>query len=62
MSRHRTEKARAWHATIEAWRRSGQSANAFCRARRLTRSNFDRWRRILATEPGLSQSVPPMPT
>jgi hypothetical protein len=58
MSRHRPEKARAWRATIEAWKRSGQSANAFCRAGRLTRSNFDRWRRILAAEPGPSPPPP----
>lgn len=54
MSRHRAEKTLAWRATIDAWKRSGQTANAFCRARRLTRSNFDRWRRILAAEPGPS--------
>jgi hypothetical protein len=29
MTRHRPEKARAWHATIEAWRRSGQTAAVF---------------------------------
>jgi hypothetical protein len=28
--------------------------NAFCRDRQLTRSNFDRWRRILAAEPVVS--------
>jgi hypothetical protein len=54
MSRLRPEMVLAWRATIETWKRSGQSANAFCRARRLTRSNFDRWRRILAAEPGPS--------
>jgi hypothetical protein len=58
MSRHRPEKARAWRATIDAWKRSGQTVNAFCRARRLTRSNFDRWRRILAAEPGPSPPAP----
>jgi hypothetical protein len=41
---------------IDAWSRSGQSINAFCRDRKLTRSNFDRWRRILAAEP--TQSKP----
>lgn len=50
MSRHRPEKVRAWRATIDAWKQSGQTVNAFCRARHLTRSNFDRWRRILAAE------------
>lgn len=30
--------------------RSGQTINAFCRERKLTRSNFDRWRRILAAK------------
>lgn len=56
MSKHRPEKLRAWQATIEAWKQSGQTVNAFCRARQLTRSNFDRWRRILATE---SRASPP---
>lgn len=56
MSRHLPEKVRFWRGTIDAWKRSGQSVNAFCRGRQLTRSNFDRWRRILAAEP--SASVP----
>lgn len=59
MSEHHPEKVRVWRAIIDAWKRSGQSINAFCHDRKLTRSNFDRWRRILATEPGVS---PPMPT
>ncbi len=50
MSRHRPEKVRAWRATLDAWERSGLTVNAFCRARQLTRSNFDRWRRILARD------------
>ena len=58
MSRHRPEKALAWRATIDAWKRSGQTVNAFCRARRLTRSNFDRWRRIPGAEPGQSPPAP----
>jgi hypothetical protein len=58
MSRRRPEKVQAWRATIEAWKRSGQTVNAFCRARRLTRSHFDRWRRILAAEPGPSPPAP----
>ena len=58
MSRHRPEKVRAWRALVEAWERSGQSMNAFCRARQLTRSNFDRWRRILAAESSESSSTP----
>ena len=57
MSAHRPEKVRAWRATIDAWKRSGQTVNAFCRARQLTRSNFDRWRRILAAE-----SIAPSPS
>lgn len=59
MSAHRPEKVRAWRATIDDWKRSGQTVNAFCRARQLTRSNFDRWRRILATRPGESAPTPP---
>lgn len=50
MSVHRPEKVRAWRALVEAWKQSGQTVNAFCRARQITRSNFDRWRRILAAE------------
>ena len=59
MSEHHPEKVRVWRAIIDAWKRSGQSINAFCRARKLTRSNFDRWRRILATEPGASPPKSP---
>lgn len=58
MSRSRPEKVQAWRATIEAWKRSGQTVNAFCRARGLTRSNFDRWRRVLAIRPGQSPPAP----
>lgn len=56
MTRHRPEKVRAWRATLNAWKQSGETVNAFCRARQLTRSNFDRWRRILAAE---SRASPP---
>ena len=55
MSEHHPEKARTWRATIDAWKQSGQSVNAFCRDRKLTPSNFDRWRRILSTEPSESK-------
>jgi hypothetical protein len=44
---------------VADWERSGQTVNAFCRARQITRSNFDRWRRILAAEPGVSSASPP---
>ena len=50
MSEHRPEKVRCWRGTIDAWKQSGQTVNAFCRACHLTRSNFDRWRRILTAE------------
>jgi hypothetical protein len=33
---------------------TGRTINAFCRERNLTRSNFDRWRRILARGPSES--------
>ena len=59
MSTHRPEKVRAWRAVVEAWKRSGQTVNAFCRARQITRSNFDRWRRILAAPRGESSPPPP---
>ena len=51
MSRHNPERLRIWRELLDAWKQSGQSVNAFCRDRKLTRSNFDRWRRILAVEP-----------
>src|SRR4051812_11433864 len=49
MSGHNPERVRTWRATIDARKQSGQSVNSFCRDHNLTRSNFDRWRRILAT-------------
>src|SRR4051812_21659063 len=51
MSRRNPERVRAWRELIEAWKQSGLSINAFCRGQQLTRSNFDRWRRILAAKP-----------
>ena len=51
MRQRHPERVRAWRERIDAWKRSGLSVNAFCRQRGLTRSNFDRWRRILASEP-----------
>lgn len=50
MTGHNPDKLRAWGELIDAWKQSGLSINAFCRDRKLTRSNFDRWRRILAAE------------
>lgn len=58
MSSHRPEKVRAWRALVVAWKRSGQTVNAFCRARQITRSNFDRWRRILAADPVVPPPTP----
>jgi hypothetical protein len=55
MSRHHHDRVRAWQELLDAWKRSGQTINAFCRGRRLTRSNFARWRRILSTEPNESK-------
>ncbi len=62
MSGHNPERVRTWRATIDAWKRSGQSVNVFCRDHKLTRSNFDRWRRILAAEPGTSDRRKPSST
>jgi transposase-like protein len=56
MSGHNPERVRTWRAAIDAWKQSGQSVNSFCRDHNLTRSNFDRWRRILARHP--SESSP----
>jgi hypothetical protein len=67
MSRRNPERVRLWREQIEAWKQSGKTINAFCRERKLTRSNFDRWRRILAAPlrqpvksiaPSLSPFVP----
>ena len=55
MRRRSPERVRFWRDLIYAWKRSGQTINAFCRERKLTRSNFDRWRRILAAEPTKSK-------
>ena len=51
------ERARSWRELVDTWKRSGQTINAFCRHRKLTRSNFDRWRRILASEPSESPAT-----
>ena len=51
MRRRSPERVRHWRDVIDAWKRSGQTINAYCRDRKMTRSNFDRWRRILASEP-----------
>ena len=59
MPRRNPERVRVWHELIDAWKQSGQTINAFCRERKLTRSNFDRWRRILATESRESSPSPP---
>jgi transposase len=53
MSRRNPERVRTWRDLVDTWKRSGQTINAFCRDRMLTRSNFDRWRRILAAERGV---------
>lgn len=55
------ERVRVWRELIGTWKQSGQTINAFCRDRKLTRSNFDRWRRILAAEPR-GGKPPPSPT
>jgi len=50
MRQRNPERVRVWRELIVAWKQSGLTINAFCRERKLTRSNFDRWRRILAAE------------
>ena len=55
MRQRSPERVRVWRDLVDAWKRSGQTINAFCRDRKLTRSNFDRWRRILAAEPTKSK-------
>jgi hypothetical protein len=53
MRRRSRERVRLWRDVIDAWKRSGQTVNAFCRE--LTRSNFDRWWCILASQPAKSR-------
>ena len=48
MRQRSPERVRVWRDLVDSWKRSGQTINAFCRDRKLTRSNFDRWRRILS--------------
>lgn len=55
MRQRNPDRVRVWRDLVDTWRRSGQTINAFCRDRKLTRSNFDRWRRILSTEPRKSK-------
>jgi hypothetical protein len=65
MARRNPERVRTWRDLIDAWKRSGQTINAFCRDRKLTRSNFDRWRRTLVaktTEPRGDEDVSPSST
>ena len=59
MRRRSPERVRIWRDVMDAWQRSGQTVNAFCRDRKLTRSNFDRWRRILAAEPAKAKTSAP---
>ena len=61
MRRRSPERVRVWRQMVDAWERSGQTVNAFCRDRKLTRSNFDRWRRILAAQPTKSKPSPFVP-
>lgn len=42
-----SSKHAKWSAQIEAWRTSGQSAAAFCRARGLAYAQFVYWQRKL---------------
>ena len=62
MSRQNPERARIWRELINAWKQSDQTINAFCRDRKLTRSNFDRWRRILARGPSDSSRAESPPS
>lgn len=59
MRQRSPERVRVWRDIVDAWKRSGQTINAFCREREVTRSNFDRRRRILAAEPTRSKPSSP---
>jgi transposase len=61
MRKRSPERVRVWRDLLDAWKQSGQTVNAFCRDRKLTRSNFDRWRRILAAESAKSKPSPFVP-
>jgi transposase len=55
MRQRSPERVRVWRDLVDTWKRSGETINAFCRDRKLTRSNFDRWRRILSDRPTKSK-------
>jgi len=44
MRQRHPERVRVWRDLIATWKQSGLTINAFCRERKLTRSNFDRAR------------------
>lgn len=51
VSNYHPEKVQFWRALVDAHMQSGQTIKAFCGERKLPRSNFDRWRQILAAKP-----------
>ena len=46
-----------WRARIEAWRRSGQTQQEFCRAHGLSAGSFSHWKAELVRREGLRSSV-----
>jgi hypothetical protein len=38
-----------WHERVKAWKNSGQTQQAFCKAHHLGYASFRRWRRLLKT-------------
>jgi hypothetical protein len=46
-----------WRERIEAWRRSGQTQQEFCRAQGLSAGSFSHWKAELVRREGLRASV-----
>jgi hypothetical protein len=59
MSQHNPKRVNTLREVIKPWKQSGQTINALCHDRKLTRSNFDRLRWIFASES--SQAKPSSP-
>lgn len=55
-------KERLWRRLLRAWRRSGQSIRAFCRAQAVSEPSFYFWRQTLAQRDRQRQATdPPQP-
>lgn len=48
MAQRDPQREQFWRATLDEWKRSGQSITAFCRSRGFHKSSFHRWQKIFA--------------